>query len=155
MPHCRLCFCKQHRFAVAASAWPLIPVGQIIGHPDWGFRASPPSHHKYSATVCRVGHSRILQNTRIHLSSYRSTTHCLNYRQLRQINHWRHFRFKTVGNKNKRRSTLTRMWFIQFRRHIKKWVDESEHVCHAFPAAIKRNEMKFNYSNVLTQKADR
>jgi hypothetical protein len=77
VPHFRLCFCKQHRFALAASAWPLTPVGQIIGQPDWEFRAPPPSHHKYSATVRRVDHNRYLQNTRIHLSSYCSTTHNL------------------------------------------------------------------------------
>ena len=77
VPHFCLCFCKQHRFALAASAWPLTPVGQIIGQPDWEFRAPPPSHHKYSATVRRVDHNRYLQNTRIHLSSYCSTTHNL------------------------------------------------------------------------------
>jgi len=71
------------------------------------------------------------------------------------MNYWWLFEFTTFGNKTKRLSTLTRMQFIQFRRHIKKWVDEFEHVSHALPAAMKWNEMKFNYSNVLTQKSDR
>jgi hypothetical protein len=57
VPHCCLSLCEQHRFGVAASAWPLTSVGHIIGHPDWGFRASPPSHHKYFATVRGVGHN--------------------------------------------------------------------------------------------------
>jgi hypothetical protein len=72
-------------------------------------------------------------------SSYHSTPRSLNHWQLHKTNQRWLLRVKTAGNKNKSRNALARMGFIQFREHVKTWVDGSKHGSQALPAEIKWN----------------